>query len=124
MGRLKEHLAQRLSCLPSALSLHSEQGCLRAQEAGAAHPHFGPGESMAWRPVVGEQRSNSGGSLHSLFAFGAKRNHMTFFKGNSLSASWWNFQLFSSFLSPQRKKVSTTRSKIPEAELSPNGGKG
>ena len=117
-GRGGEPLPSTSPASLSTLSLSLEQGCLRSPAA----PRFQTPGVDGLASVVGEQISNSGGSLHSLFAFGAKRNHMTFFKWSSLSAAWWNFNSF--FLSePQKKKVPTTRSKIPKPELSRNGGK-
>lgn len=40
-----------------------------------------------------EQILKGGGSFHGL-SDGAKRNHMTPFKGNALSTLWWNLNFF------------------------------
>lgn len=51
-----------------------------------------------------EQILKGGGSFHGL-SDGAKRNHMTPFKGNALSTLWWNLNFFFFFcLSPPQKK--------------------
>jgi hypothetical protein len=95
--------SRRCECLPrehlsllSTLSLNLEQGCLSlpgtrdiTQTADLRH--------QVLASVVGEQipdGGGGGGGLYNLSEFGAKRNHMTPFKGSSLSATWWNLNFF------------------------------
>lgn len=113
-----EHLSSTSPSSQSIRSLNLEQGCLRSPEATGRTQISDPGVG-GLATVAAEQISQTGGSRHSFSEFGAKRNHMTFFKGSSLSAAWWNFNFF--LLSePPKKKVPTTRNKIPKPEMSHN----
>lgn len=111
-GRSPYSLALGASlALPSGFN--SEQSYLRSPEAtGRAQTwdlgRRGPGV------VVRQQISSGGGGLHTLTEFGAKRNHMTFFKGSSLSAARWNFN--SPPTSPKRKKCPRPEIKPPNPE--------